>query len=50
MDSKFKDIRAVTIIGYQAISNYCNHEKISTILNNVVFESKKLRNSKNNKL
>ena len=45
MDSKFKDIR-VTIIGYQAISNYCNHEKISTILNNVVFESKKLRNSK----
>ena len=49
LDSKFKDIRAV-IVGYQAISNYCNHEKISTILNNVVFESKKLRSVKNNKL
>lgn len=49
LDSKFKDIRVV-IVGYQAISNYCNHEKISTILNNVVFESKKLRNTKNNKL
>jgi hypothetical protein len=49
LDSKFKDIRAV-IVGYQAISNYCNHEKISTIINNVVFESKKLRSIKNNKL
>jgi hypothetical protein len=49
LDSKFKDIRVI-IVGYQAISTYCNNEKVTPILNNVIFESKKLRSSKNNQL
>ena len=43
IDSKYHNIRCV-IRGYGAISNYCNHESITNILNNVIFQRKKIDN------
>lgn len=41
IDSKYHNIRCI-IKGYGSISNYCNHEDINNILNNVVFQKKQI--------